>query len=102
MKLSLLPSRASAPDHCVECDGPRDLIGPLCSECVDATVLQRLEWRYQNGEGITPMVDTDHWTVDREFHPLHWGLGVTVSFSNDDASVAIVLGPWTLAARWVR
>lgn len=98
-----LPSRATAPDHCVECDGPReDHDDPRCLDCTDATLLQRIEWRYQNGEGVVDLFDSEHWTVAREFHPLHWGFGIAVEFGHDDFGAHVVLGPWTLAARWQR
>jgi len=96
----LLPSRASEPEHCRECDGPRDTDGPLCAECDEAPLLQRIEWRYQNGEGITALFDNDRWRLMREFHPLAWGLGVDIEFSHASASICVTAGPWSLWAGW--
>ncbi len=93
MRTTLLPSRASAPDHCAECDGPRDLDGPLCTECVDVPLIQRLEWRYQNGEGISSLHDGDRWSVSREFHPLRWALAVHVNI--DGPVIGVAVGPWS-------
>jgi hypothetical protein len=95
-----LPSRASAPDHCTECDGPRDQGGPLCAECSAASLLQRIEWRYENGEGVAPLFDNDRWRIVREFHPLHWRLGLEFQFDHLSAGVAAAVGPWTLSVAW--
>jgi hypothetical protein len=100
MSINLLPSRASAPDHCAECDGPRDQSGPLCAECSAASFLQRIDWRYQNGEGVVPLFDNDRWRIVREFHPLHWGLGVEFEFDHVSAAIAVRLGPLVLSIGW--
>lgn len=103
MRPPLLPSRATSPDHCAECDGPRDHPPlPLCSECASATWLQRVEWRYQNGEGVVDLHDSDHWTIAYEFHPLHWEIGVSVCFGYGGGGASVCFGPWTLAVRWAR
>jgi len=96
----LLPSRASAPDHCQECDGPRDLDGPLCEECSEAPLLQRIEWRYQNGEGIVTLFDNDRWSITREFHPLRWAVELSLEFSHVSVSLAVTVGPWSIWAGW--
>jgi hypothetical protein len=100
MTISLLPSRASTPDHCTECDGPRDDAGPLCSECVEMPLLQRIDERYQNGEGISALFDNDRWRIAREFHPLHWEVSVGVHFDHVSASVWVALGPWHFSVAW--
>jgi hypothetical protein len=94
--------RAGHPNHCAECDGPRDLAGPLCSECKDASVLQRIEWRYQNGEGVAPLFDNDRWHVWRDFHPLHWELGVGFQFDHQSWDIWISLGPVKFSGGWQR
>jgi hypothetical protein len=63
-------------------------------------VLQRVEWRYQNGEGITPLFDDGRWSISREFHPLHWRIGAGVEFGHQSAGAWVALGPWTLAGSW--
>lgn len=95
MRISL-PSRASSPENCRECDGPADEYG-YCSECVGASLLQRLEWRYQNGEGISSIWEGDRWSVSREFHPLEFRLLVELSIGWQSFSGAIALGLWTFA-----
>lgn len=99
MKISL-PSRAGAPEHCAECDGPRDTDDVLCTECAAAPLLQRIEWRYQNGEGVADWFDNDRWRIGRQFHPLHWRLGVDVEFDHVSASFSVGLGPWTFWVGW--
>jgi hypothetical protein len=96
----LLPSRATAPERCEECDDDRDGEGPLCIECAGASYLQRLDWRYQNGEGVVPWFDNDRWRIGREFHPLTWQVSVGVQFDHCGAAVWIEFGPWTLTGGW--
>jgi hypothetical protein len=102
MRHPLLPSRASNSSHCEECDGDRDNAGPLCSDCDAATTLQRIEWRYQNGEGVVDMYDSKHWEVSRWFNPLHWEFGVSVHLGHDESFFVLGFGPLGLSARWAR
>lgn len=95
----ILPSRASAPGHCAECDGPRDAYGPYCTGCATIPLLTRIDERYQFGEGVTVMgMLADRWEYGREFHPLLWGIGLQVEI---DGGAQLTAGPWSLYLRRV-
>lgn len=96
----ILPSRATAPERCAECDDDRDLPGPLCSECVHMSLLQRVSDRYQNGEGIVPWSDNERWRAGRKFDPLSWELGAGLEFDHCGAAAWIHLGPCTFYVGW--
>lgn len=91
-----LPGRASSPEHCAECGGPRDLPGRFCSECLDVPLLKRIGWRYENGEGWVTLFGSrsGRWEVSREFNPLRWGLGVEVDISYERQDASMQIGPW--------
>jgi hypothetical protein len=96
-----LPTRASSLTNCRECDDATALGSELCTDCGDASLLQRLEWRYQNDEGVTPWCHPDERiNVGREFHPLRWGIGGHVEFGPRAAFISISVGPWTVWVGW--
>lgn len=114
MRLIPLSSRASAPDHCAECDGHRDGPGALCTECAGASLIQRVSNRYSDDQGIVDWWSTyqdehaPYYQLVREFHPLIWGLGIEAQHEVGCQdwpswwSVSLTLGPFSLTFRRVR
>ena len=94
-----LPDCGAEVGRCRNCDGDPPVRDGLCAECVDRSWLQRVEDRYDsgNGHGRWWISTRGIWELSAAFTPLQWSIGLNAQWIGAGFWNAwIQCGPWSL------